>query len=286
MKKIISICLLFVLLLTSCVNWKLPLDETGATTSGENETTIPPEGTETTTQNIPPPTPPENQLLFENIGYATLKDLYTLLKERSDDANDYERLANEDELFERIVENIPDANVLITPDDLNVPSKKLEDSCGSVEVYVKNSFYESENIFKYWYLYGYGYDEYLMMEVFYAPEHFSPTDPNGLNYYYDDYNTPFNIPLLEGGLSAFLENPLPVHFYTEEMEDCMIAYMVNRDFTGYHFFIITDDFRIHISLEAKLNDSASLASAFKNFFREDTYLDAVQQAIDGIKNRD
>ena len=286
MKKIISICLLFVLLLTSCANVNPQLDVTTTiiscsedpltptmdvtTTFGENETTTPKEETTVQQQEQPPRVAP----LFVNEVSTTVKDLHTLLIERSDNISDYEEMHYADEEhFEQIVNSVPGVNILITLEDLNLTNVWIN-RCMSVSVYVKNSFYDNEDL----YLYLYAFEDALI-EVFYAPEYFSPNDANGFNYYSNDLN--IQLPWREGGISAFLENSDVGCFYVEKLEDCLVAYLSNGLY--YMVYILTDDFRVQISFDPK---RVSLRSEIGQYFSEETYRDAILQLVEGIENRE
>ena len=84
MKKVISMCLLFVLLLTACGTPNPPIDGTSASTTGENEITTPAENETTTEEEKTPIQIPLSGEVTEEILEQVKKDYYFHRKKTMD----------------------------------------------------------------------------------------------------------------------------------------------------------------------------------------------------------
>lgn len=283
MKKLSTLLLLATLLLTSCVNPNPLLDGTGATTAGKNELTTPPDIEETTTPEEESSTssdnpPPYVEPLFINYYEITLNDLYTLLGERSNDPSDYEKIGISGGVPSGLLSTIPDANVLITLEDMNLQSTTLMDDFKEVRVSCKNDYYSNEDLYEYSYFFKRAY-----IYVLYAPERVSKDGWEGDSR-----------PRMEGGLSAFLaNNPSKEYVYTEKIGDYTVDYTRSVDYfegTSYSYKnilrICTDDFCIWFYHVISTVHDNPPCEEIEKFFSEETYQDAILQLIEGIENRE
>ena len=298
-RKILCVILSFTLLTLALVACANPTDGTGETTVADDTTTkvddsTTPEDTESTTpEDIETTTPEEEsstssdnttpyvEPLFINYYDITLNDLYTLLTERSNDLSDYEKLGPGGGPLGALLKSMPEANVLITLEDMNLQSEALMDTCEGVEVYVKNPVYEYKD--EVYYMYYYHFDSVGMgIQVFYAPERVSKDGQE------DDSR-----PRMEGGLSAFLANPSEEYVYTEKIGDYSVDYYRYVDyFEGISYSyknlirVYTDDFCVGFSQMFSTVHDNPTCEEIEKFFSEETYRDAILQLIEGIENRE
>ena len=97
---------------------------------------------------------------------------------------------------------------------------------------------------------------------------------------------------VEGGLSACVSLKNADLIYTENVGDCIVSYEyypIEWKNTGnYNLSILANGLCVSVSTTENIADSIDDPSVAEiaSFFSEDTYLEVVQQAINGIKNRD
>jgi hypothetical protein len=170
---------------------------------------------------------------------------------------------------------LPDGNVLIPLEDFNL-------------VNIDN-FEEGKN-FRAWtivseptgtFYYGYSFIK-ACIEVYYNPE-YSPSDIYTINI-------GVNKSYIEGGLSAFSNNPSINQVYTEYIDDSPIYYRIyqmnlssDKTLSEYEFYVVTENFYVLISLREEAFDDPEFASLL-NFFKEDTYQDAVRDLVEVIES--
>ena len=282
MKKLLILFSIVAVLFTACVNTNPPLDGTSEkTTSWDEATTSLKETAEQPTDSeFTTDTPSKEKPLYTFFGEAieiyNLNDFYTLLTTKSSNVDDYETTNWRLQLLVNQLNCMPTSDILVKLEDLGLKSRELLNGVHAILVHTKTVL--DANV--------YAYEYYLkdsIIRVVYYPERY-PTDFTDTTKVFESGKaTP-----MEGGLSACIANQNKEHYYTEFIDNCLVSYSYNEESNTYRVVIIAEGFWIRIILPANAQDQLSdpTVSEIAKFFCEDTYLDAVQQAIDGIKNRD
>ena len=205
-----------------------------------------------------------------------LKDFYTLAETKSNDLSCYESLPSEGHL-RYLIKIFPTEDAFVKLEDIGFENEGLLNSVNYVEIYFPDSSDDTSRYYMY-------VMKNATVTVRYYPEIYKSNDIRDIKDSKRSY--------VDGGFSACVSLKNADSIYTENVGDCVVSYEycpIEWKNTGnYNLSIVANGLCVSISTTENITDSINDPSVTEiaRFFSEDTYLDAVQQAIDGIKNRD
>ena len=215
---------------------------------------------------------------FGTVGIFHLQDFYTFAQTGSVNPEDYESSKFKNRVHTYYKQWAFEERELIKLEDLGFSTEAIMDDFDCIYLHTASS---APNYAHYdYHIKSIG--DLPLVRVKVAPNEYKTND---VSTYIAEYKWIKGV--YDGGFKACLESATFLNFYLEKIGDCTVAYS-KQGLGDWCLYFVVDGVYVEIASPLYLHDNLDdpLFAEIARFFCEDTYLDAVQQAIDGIKNRD